>query len=131
MSTLKSIGACVAGFATGAVPAVVTDFVLEKAGIMKTDPFDANPTWLIAVIVLYRSVYSVAGSYVVAKLAPHHPMRHVLILATIGFLLTLAGTIVMWHLPPHWYPISLIILTYPCAWLGGKLAEPKISISPN
>jgi len=131
MNTLKSIGALVAGFATGAIPAVLTDRILEKSDLMIREPFEANPTWLIMLVILYRSVYSTTGSYVVARLAPNRPMRHVMILATIGFILGAIGTIVMWHVPPHWYPISLLILTYPCAWMGGKMAASKKAISSN
>lgn len=26
---------------------------------------------------------------------------------------------------PAWYPIALVLVTLPCAWLGGKLAERR------
>jgi hypothetical protein len=31
----------------------------------------------------------------------------------------------MWHLPPHWYPITLDVLALPGALFGGKLATEK------
>jgi len=37
----------------------------------------------------------------------------------------IVGLIAMWDIPPRWYPISLIVLTLPAAWLGGKMAIKK------
>ena len=31
----------------------------------------------------------------------------------------------------NWYPISLIVLTLPAAWLGGKLADTKNKSAAN
>lgn len=124
-STLKSIGAIAAGMALGIVLSIATDKILESTGIMKTEPFDANPKWLIVIVVIYRTLYNMAGTFVAARLAPAHPMKHALILGTIGLVFGIIGAIVMWHVPPHWYPISLVILTMPAAWLGGKLAIRK------
>lgn len=123
--TLKSIGAVIAGFAVLAILSTITDSVLQKTGVMKTDPFDENPVWMIALIVAYRTIFNIIGFYLTARLAPGRPMKHAIILGTICFALTIAGAIVMWHLPPHWYPISLAVLTLPAAWLGGKMAIKK------
>lgn len=120
--TLKSIGAVIAGFAVLAILSTITDSVLQKTGVMKTEPFDENPVWMIALIVAYRTIFNIIGFYLTARLAPSKPMKHAIILGTICFALTIVGTIVMWHLPPHWYPISLAVLTLPAAWLGGKMA---------
>ena len=119
--TLKSIGAVIAGFAALAILSTITDSILQKAGIMKTEPFDENLVWLIAIIVAYRTIFNTLGCYLTARLAPSKPMKHAIILGIIGFVLTIVGMIVMWHLPPHWYPISLVVLTLPAAWLGGKI----------
>jgi hypothetical protein len=123
--TLKSIGAIVAGFVLVVILSLITDSILQKAGIMKTDPFVHNPVWLILMIVVYRTVYNTLGCYVAARLAPHKPMKHALILGTIGMVLTIVGLIAMWDVPPRWYPISLIILAMPAAWLGGRMAMKK------
>jgi MFS family permease len=101
------------------------DIILQKTGIMKTEPFDENPVWLIAIIVAYRTIFNTLGCYLTARLAPRKPMKHAIILGIIVFVLTIVGMIVMWHLPPHWYPISLAVLTLPAAWLGGKMAIKK------
>ena len=39
----------------------------------------------------YRLVYTILGGYITAGLAPHRPMRHVLILGIIGFVMATAG----------------------------------------
>ena len=124
-SILKSIGAIIAGMAVGAILSVATDKILEATSIMKITPFDENPVWLIGLVIIYRTIFNLLGTYIAAKLAPSKPMKHAIILGIIGTLAGIIGTIAMWHIPPHWYPISLVILTMPTAWLGGKLATKK------
>jgi len=47
-----------------------------------------------------------------------------------GFLVSLAGAIATWNggpaFGPHWYPIALIVLALPSAWLGGSLRERQL-----
>lgn len=119
--TLKSIGAVIAGFAVLVILSIITDSVLQKTGIMKTEPFAENPVWLIAIIVAYRTIFNTLGCYLTARLSPNKPMKHAIILGIIGVVLTIVGLIVMWDIPPRWYPITLIVLTLPAAWLGGKI----------
>ncbi len=72
----------------------------------------------------YRSVYAVVGSYIAARYAPHTPMRHALALGVVGLVLSVAGaivTITRYDLGPNWYPIALVLIALPCAWLGGVL----------
>lgn len=123
--TLKSIGAVIAGFVALVILSVITDSVLEKMGVMKTEPFVENPVWLIAIIILYRTIFNTFGCYLTARLAPNNPMKHAIILGIICVLLTIVGLIAMWDTPPRWYPILLIVLTLPAAWLGGKMAIKK------
>jgi len=120
-TTFKSIGAILAGLITLVILSIATDVILETTGLMQIDPFDANPWWLIVIVIIYRNVYSTAGCYLAARLAPNKPMRHAMILGFIGFVLTIVGAIVMWDVPPHWYPITLAVLALPSAWLGGRL----------
>lgn len=124
----KSILSVVAGIVVGAVLSVATDSLLEIANILQTDPFDSNPTWMIAIVVTYRTVFNATGAYVTARLAPARPMKHVIILGLIGLLAGIAGAAAMWHIPPHWYPVSLVVLTMPAVWMGGSLALKKSSI---
>ncbi|HEY9049354.1 MAG TPA: hypothetical protein VIN08_25810 [Ohtaekwangia sp.] len=118
--TLKSIGAVLAGLIAIFALSHVTDLILEKSGAMKL-PFDTNPLWLKLFVTIYRTVYVAIGCYITAALAPAKPMKHVYILASIGVVLGILGAVAMWHEPPHWYPIALIVLSIPAAWAGGKL----------
>jgi uncharacterized BrkB/YihY/UPF0761 family membrane protein len=120
--TLRSLGAVIAGFALLVILSMITDSILERTGVMKTQPFAANPVWLIVVIVLYRTIFNTLGCYLTARIAPDNPMKHAIILGIIGVVLTTVGLIAMWDIPPRWYPVSLIVLTLPAAWLGGRMA---------
>jgi hypothetical protein len=127
--TFKSIGAVIAGLAVVFILSMLTDLVLQKTGVMIMDPFIENPVWLIVVIVLYRTVFNAFGCYLAARLAPQNPMKHAMILGSIGVVLTVVGLIAMWDIPPRWYPVSLIVLTLPAAWLGGKMAINKSQVA--
>lgn len=124
MKTFKSIGAVLAGIIAVFALSTITDVILEQTGLLKL-PFGTNPLWFIIGVVVYRTIYVVAGSYITATLAPDKPMKHSIIYGAIGFVLGTLGTIVMWHEPPHWYPISLVVLGVPGAWLGGKLRTKR------
>jgi hypothetical protein len=130
MYILKSIGAVLAALIVVFALSHATDFVLENTGLMKL-PFGDNPLWLMLFVTLYRTIYVVVGGYVVAWLAPSKPTRLVLIFASIGFLLGTMGAIAMWHEPPHWYPVALVLLGVPAAWLGGKLRDSKLKIQAS
>jgi hypothetical protein len=72
----------------------------------------------------YRIVYTIMGGYITATLAPHSPMRHVLVVGILGFVTGSAGAIAairMADLGPNWYPIALAVAGFPCVWLGGVL----------
>ncbi len=122
MSTIKSVGAVIAGFATVAVLSIVTDSVLETIGILppQSEP-GAYVTWMLALALVYRSAYTVLGGYLVATLAPQNPMRHVYALMVLGFIGGVAGAITGWELGNHWYPIALAVTGPGFVWLGGEL----------
>jgi hypothetical protein len=50
-------------------------------------------------------------------------MDHAMIGGFIGLALSLVGAVVTWNrgpeFGPHWYPIALVVLALPTAWLGG------------
>ncbi|MFA6169900.1 MAG: hypothetical protein WCW67_00125 [Candidatus Margulisiibacteriota bacterium] len=95
--------------------------ILEKTGIFPPQQAGLFVTWMLALALVYRCIYNTAGCYVAAALAPDRPMGHALTLGGIGLVLTILGSIANWDASAAWYPISLAILTMPCAWLGGKL----------
>lgn len=117
---LKSAGSIAAGFVLVVILSVATDLALQNANVMR-QPFHLNPAWFIGLVVVYRNLFSTAGAYVTATLAPGKPMRLALIGGMIGFIVSVTGAIVTWNTPPRWYAVSLVATALPCAWLGGKL----------
>ena len=125
MNILKSIGAVIVGFIAIFVLSYGTDAVLEAAGVLQSGvplPMRGSEL-LITAILIYRLVYSVAGCYITAKLAPNRPMRHALVLGVLGLVGSTGGAIVaaQQSLGPSWYAWALVVFALPCAWLGGKL----------
>jgi hypothetical protein len=76
---------------------------------------------------VYRTVYGVLGSYIIARLAPDRPMQHALVGGFLGLVVSIVGAAVRWNkgpaFGPHWYPLALIVLTMPQAWAGSRLHE--------
>jgi hypothetical protein len=125
MNILKSIGAVIAGLVAIFVLSYATDAVLEAAGILQSGaplPIYGSEI-LITAILVYRLVYSVAGCYIAARLAPNYPMRHAFALGMFGLVFSIGGAIVaaQQSLGPAWYAWALVVFALPCAWLGGKL----------
>ena len=121
----KSIWAVVAGFLVVVVLSVVTDAILEKAGVLPSGGYLSNSLSLLALV--YRTIYTIAGGYLAASLAPNRPARHVMILGLVGILGGLAGLISTWGkgMGPVWYPVALAVLAYPSVWLGGRWKVSK------
>jgi hypothetical protein len=119
----RSTGAVLAGFLAVVILSLGTDQVLHVLEVYPPwgQPMRAPGLNLLA--LAYRCVYSILGSYIAARLAPRHPMRHALILGAIGLVLSAAGVIAATQhdLGPLWYPIALVVTALPCAWLGGAL----------
>lgn len=123
-SILKSTGAVVAGFLTVVIFSMGTDFVLESTGVFPPPQEDGLfVTWMLVVAFAYRTVYTVIGGYVTAKLAPSKPMKHAIILGLVGMVMGTLGAVAAWDLSQHWYPIALVVAALPSTWLGGKLAS--------
>jgi hypothetical protein len=127
---LRGIGAVLAGFFATFIHSIGTDILLHAAGVF--------PPWgqpmsnaLFALATAYRTVYTVTGGYVTARLAANKPMGHVWTLGVIGLLAAIAGTAATWdkgpEFGPKWYPVALVVLAIPCVWLGGKLAQRAIA----
>jgi hypothetical protein len=122
---LRSVGAVLAGFILVVVTHNGTDEIMHSTGIIPRgamwDP------WLNLLALGYRCLFTVAGGFVTAWLAPRARMRHVIILAVIGTLGGIAGVLVSWNLNlgPRWYPIALAITAFPTVWLGGWLYERR------
>ncbi|HEV2112078.1 MAG TPA: hypothetical protein VGT99_12045 [Gammaproteobacteria bacterium] len=120
----RSVWAVVAGVLVIVILSVATDAVLMAVGIMPR-PGQALSDPPLALATFYRTVYSIAGAYLTAGLAPGAPMKHALALGALGVVLGLVGLIVTWNTPlsigHEWYPIALVVLALPQCWLGGWL----------
>lgn len=121
-NTFKSTGAVFAGFIVIVILSVGTDAVLEAAGVLPYDHLFVS-TGLILMVLFYRSLYSLIGCYLAAKLAPHNPMKHALALGILGVVVSTIGAVVAGDLGPAWYAWTLVVIALPVAWLGGKLFE--------
>jgi len=71
----RSIGALLMGIFAGAILSFGTDELLHSAGIFPALGQPMNDA-LLLLATAYRTVYSVVGSYIVARLAPDRPMQH-------------------------------------------------------
>lgn len=119
----RSASAVFVGFLTVVVPSLGTDQLLH---VLQVYPPWGQPMYdpgLNLLALSYRIIYTVLGSYITARFAPHSPMLHVWALGVIGFIVGMAGAIAAMpmHLGPAWYPIAIALTALPCAWLGGVL----------
>ncbi|OLD95689.1 MAG: hypothetical protein DMD31_14950 [Gemmatimonadetes bacterium] len=124
----RSTGAVVAGFVAIVALSLGTDEVLH---VLKVYPPWGQPMTggLFALATAYRIVYTVAGGYLTARLAPHAPVRHAFILGLVGLVPGVAGVgvaIAKPELGPLWYPVALVLTGLPCAWLGGVLYRQPV-----
>lgn len=120
MPLLKSIGAVVLGFVTVFVLSTATDAVLHLLGMLPNGPLFDTPLLLLA--TAYRTVYTVLGCFVAARLAPSRPMTHAIVLGCIGMVAGTVGAIAMREYGPAWYAWGLVVEALPCAWVGGRWA---------
>ena len=125
----RSTTAVLAGFIAVALLSLGTDQVLHM--------LDVYPPWgepmyqpgLNLLALSYRILYTIAGGYITASLAPHAPMRHVIVLGIVGFIAGSAGAITaitIGGLGPNWYPIALALTGFPSVWLGGRLQQSRL-----
>jgi hypothetical protein len=120
----KSIFAVLIGIVAGVAVTLATDAVLHAIHLFP--PWDQRvPDMLLLLATIYRTIYSIGASYLTARLAPYSPMQHALVGGAIGFAVSVAGAVATWNggpqFQPHWYPVVLILLALPCAWVGGML----------
>ena len=121
---LRSVGAVLAGFFFIGVTHTGMDAILENIRVLPKGNLHVG-TGLILIVIGYRAVLSLIGCYITARLAPNSPMKHALALGILGLLLSAVGAIVTanMNLGPSWYAWTLVAISLPIAWLGGKLYE--------
>jgi hypothetical protein len=123
----RSVGVVLAGILVGAGLSLGTDILLHLGGIFPAlgQPMSDK---LLLLATLYRTIYNIVGAYTAARLAPYRPMMHALALGAVGLVLCIVGAAMTWNkgpaFGPHWYPVTLVVLALPCAWLGGRVLGP-------
>jgi hypothetical protein len=122
----RSIATVLAGIFVGVVLTIAADMVLHTIRVFP--PWGQSMVGFDGALVLataYRTVFGIIGSYIIARLAPNRPMPHALVGGLVGLVVSIVGAAVTWNkgpaFGPHWYPLALIVLALPQAWLGGKL----------
>ena len=121
----RSVLAVLAGFLAVAVISLVTDQLFHELGVYPPwgEPMpDAGDN---ALALAYRTLYSVLGGYIAARLAPNSPMRHALALGIFGFVFSALGAFAMVGYGPLWYPLALVVIAIPATMLGGLVYEKQ------
>jgi hypothetical protein len=122
----RTIVAVLAGIFTGIALSLGTDVLLHATHVFP--PWGASLVGYDAALLLatiYRSIYGVTASYITARLAPNQPMLHAMVLGFLGLAVSILGAVATWNRGPafgsHWYPIALMVLALPTAWVGGRI----------
>lgn len=125
----RSFAAIFLGFLTVVVLSLGTDQVLHVLNVYPPWGQPMHAPGLNVLALSYRCVFTVLGGYATSCLAPHAAMRHVLILASIGFVMGMLGVVGTWNLNlgPRWYPILIAVTGAPLTWLGGVLYRQRHS----
>jgi hypothetical protein len=118
----RSVLALLAGIAVGIVLSIGTDWGLHVIGLVPS-PNERWPNQLLLAAAVYRSIYGVIASYVIARLAPNRPMGHSLLAGVLGMLVSTLGAATAWSttVGEHWYTVALVLTALPTAWIGAKL----------
>lgn len=128
---IRSVGAVAGGFLVTAIASTVVDEIMHSTGVFPSSPLSMSDL-LFGLASGYRALFTIAGGFVTARLAPDRSMRHTWILAWIGLAAGLAGVVAYFviggaKLGPAWYPVSIAAESIPCVWLGGRLATSRRS----
>lgn len=124
----RSVLAVLAGFVAVVVLSLGTDQILHALEVYPPWGQPMYDTGLNALALTYRTIYTLLGGFITARLAPRVPMRHVIVLAIIGLVAGTAGAIgaiTVGGLGPNWYPIALAVTAFPVTWLGGKAGSGR------
>lgn len=124
----QSVGAVLAGLVAIVVTHTGTDAILHALGVFPPAG-QSMSDGLFALATAYRVAFEVLGAALTASLAPQRPMKHALVLGSIGVVPALGGliaTIVKGpELGPLWYPLLLVVTSLPACWLGAALRSAR------
>lgn len=117
---LRTAGALIAGFAAVFALSSVADALLHSTGYYANDGTVGTDAQL-AFALAYRTLFTIIGGAITARLAPSRPVRLAAILGAIGTLPAILGVVAMWGAGHQWYGIALALLALPSTALGGWL----------
>jgi hypothetical protein len=124
----RRIGRSVAAVLAGIVAIVVLDngidAILHSTGVYPP-LFQTMADSLFLLALAYRAVDGIIGCSITAYLAPRRPLAHTLTLGGIGVVLSSLGVLATLsggpEFGPLWYPLALVAISLPCAYLAGRL----------
>src|SRR5260370_7407489 len=103
----RSVGAVLAGMLVGIILTIGTDVVLHAIGVFP--PWGQSMVGFDGALLLatiYRSIYGVVASYIIARLAPDRPMLHALVAGVAGLAVSILGAAPTWNNGPPSQPPS-------------------------
>lgn len=122
----RSALAVVVGFTAVTVLAILTNKLVRSSGLYPHgDP---------AAALVYRSIYTVLGGYMAARLAPCNAMWHALAVGCMVLASAVFGALTvlpMQFFGPPWYYFGLAMAALPCAWLGGVMYRRRHRQPPS
>jgi hypothetical protein len=123
----QSAGAILAALLANIVITLVVDQFFHVIDVYPPWGEPMNDTGDNLLALSYRVVFGVLSGYLAARLAPRAPMIHALILGAVGVVLSALGVMaaMQMNLGPIWYPLALVLVALPCAWLGGRLHQAR------
>lgn len=86
----------------------------------------------------YRIVIGLLGGYLTARLSTRQPLKHSLILGTVGFVVGGLGALTLGDKAPGpvWYGVAVAVLALPQCWLGALIylqlqKQRKLQVKKN
>lgn len=126
---MRSVWAVLAGFILIGILSFGTDAIMHAMSPWAFDEKGGTSNMPILIVsMLYSAVYGLVGCYFTARLAPHNPMKHSLILGLIGLVVTGLINVGLWGSVPAWYSIINVAVVMPLAWYAGRLRENEIAV---
>jgi len=117
ISTTKAI---LAGIAANFL-AMPIDAVMHTTGFFPPAAEDMSDA-KYAVALAYRTALAVLGGYVTAHVSPPPKrMSNAKLLGAVGIVMSSAGAYAMWDVGHNWYPLALVVISYPSSSWGGQL----------
>jgi hypothetical protein len=124
----RSVGAVFAGLVAIVVTHTGTDAILHATGVFPPAGQMMSDA-LFGLATAYRIFFEVLGAALTAYLAPARPLKHTLVLGTIGIVASSAGLLATLgggpELGPLWYPLALMATSLPACWLGARLVSSR------